>query len=112
MEPKDYSLRPKDYEGGQSLQSFHSTDQIAKDILFVKALLPNHYIVNESAKRGSIHCKSAIGIKLPNTKDSEDEEMWGYVFKAIQQNFGERFQEVYHNTCYCHVDFTIYLKQS
>lgn len=110
MERKDYSLKPKDYEGGQSLDSFHSTHQIAKDVQFVQGILPSHYTVKESSKKGSVHCYSKIGIKLPNTKDSEGEEMWEYVFKAIKQHFGDRFQEIYHNTCFCHVDFTIYLK--
>lgn len=108
MESKDYSLKPKDYEGGQSLQSFHSTYQIAKDIAFITKLLPSHYTVKESVKKGSVHCKSKIGIKL---NGNEDEEMWGYIFEAIKQYFGKRFQEVFHNTCYCHVDFIIYLKQ-
>lgn len=120
MEKKDYSLKPKDYEGGQSLESFHSTDQIAKDILFIKSVLPSHYIVSESNKRGSVHCKSEKGIRLSPylnqstgtmVTDAEDDEMWGYIFKAVKQHFGERFQEIFHNTCFCHVDFTIYLKQ-
>lgn len=120
MENKDYSLMPKDYEGGQSLDSFHSTHQIAKDLAFVKKILPYHYFVSESKKRGSVHCVSKIGLRLspyinPSTgtmvTDAEDEEMWEYVFKAIKQHFGERFQEVFHNTCFCHVDFTIYLKE-
>jgi hypothetical protein len=43
--------------------------------------------------------------------DQEDEEMWEYIMKAIKQHFGPRFSEVFHNTCFCHVDFTVYLKQ-
>lgn len=120
MEKKDYSLTPKDYEGGQSLESFHSTHQVAKDIAFVQKLLPSSYMVNESTKRGSIHCKSKTGLRLSpyfnqstgkKVDDAEDEEMWEYVFKAIKQHFGERFQEVFHNTCAWHCDFTIYLKR-
>jgi hypothetical protein len=107
--------------------------QIMQDIDFVKSILPEHYQVNESKTKDSIHCKSAIGIrKSPYTNrirekdndkvnlsykyktitvsDAEDEEHWGYIFNAIKQHFGERFQEVYHNTCYLHTDFTIYIK--
>lgn len=93
---------------------------IESDIGFVRSILPSHYLVKESKKSGSVHCKSAVGIrKSPYLNasagimvtDAEDEEHWGYIFEAIKQHFGERFQEVDHNTCFCHVDFTIYLKQ-
>lgn len=102
-----------------------SSAGIQEDIQFVRAILPEHYTVKESKKAGSIHCKSAIGIrKSPYTgypysdqperavyvDDAEDDEHWGYIFKAIKQHFGERFLEVFHNTCFCHIDFTIYLK--
>ena len=118
-ERRSNHLGPKDYDGGESLDSFHSNYQILRDIKFMQGILPSHYVVQESARRGSIHCKSRIGIRLPPylnknagimVDDAEDEEMWSYIMKAIKQNFGERFQEVFHNTCFCHVDFTIYLK--
>lgn len=117
-ERRSNHLGPKDYDGGESLDSFHSNFQILRDIQFIQKLLPSHYIVQESNKRGSVHCKSAIGIKLPPYQnkignwinDAEDEEMWSYIMKAIKQHFGPRFQEVYHNTCFCHVDFTVHLK--
>jgi len=106
---------------------------IQEDIQFVKSILPNHYSVIESKTNGSIHCKSPIGIrKSPyinrvrekdndngglsykykdiTVTDAEDEEHWQFIFEAIKQRFSERFQEVYHNTCFCHVNFTIYLK--
>ena len=114
-------------------------DTMVEDIQFIKMILPDHYEVKESKKKGSIHCKSPIGIrKSPYTvqlqnvdndergertakggralfktltvTDAEDDEHWEYIFQAIKQHFGERFQEVFHNTCFCHVDFTIYLK--
>ncbi len=89
------------------------------DIQFVKGILPEHYEVKESKKRGSVHCKSSIGIRKSPYKirvrekdndkgqlgykyrtitvtDAEDEEHWEYIFKAIKQHFGKRFQEVYH----------------
>jgi len=92
---------------------------IEQDVQFVKSILPEHYAVQESKKKGSVHCKSAIGIRHSPylnqssgqmVTDAEDEEHWGYVFEAIKQHFGSRFQEVDHNTNFCHVDFTIYLK--
>jgi hypothetical protein len=113
-------LTPKDYEGGESLQNFHDNFQVIRDIEFMKNILPWHYTVVESNKRGSIHCKSKTGIRLPpyqnasngiTVDDAEDDEMWGYILKAIKQQFGDRFQEVFHNTCFCHVDFTVYLKK-
>lgn len=83
-------------------------NQVDDDIHFIKSLLPDHYQVIESFTKGSIKCVSSIGIK--KNKDSEDEEHWYYIFTAIKQHFKERFQEVFHNVCYCHTNFTIYLK--
>lgn len=93
--------------------------QVVKDIDFVKSILPNSYKVGESKKLGSVHCVSEIGIvKSPFVNstgrmitDDEDEVEWSKIFRAIKNHFGERFQEVYHNTCTNHVDFTIYLKK-
>lgn len=80
-----------------------------KEIAFVKSILPDHYTVKESKSPGSIHCASPIGIR--KGVDAEDDEHWGYVMKALRQTFGERFKEVFHNVCFCHTDFTIYLKK-
>lgn len=77
--------------------------QLVEDMEWVKEILPASYVVSESVKLGSIHCVSPTGIP--------DGSRWGSdIFPVIQAHFGERFQEVYHNTCYNHVDFTIYLK--
>jgi len=108
-----------DLDGGQSLDHFHSRDQIARDVKFVIDLLPSHYTVQESNKTGSIHCKSDIGIRKPpyvnqstgrTINDAEDDKKWFQILSSIKNHFGERFQEVFHNTCFCYVDFTIYLK--
>lgn len=80
---------------------------IQQDIQFMKGILPNHYTVQESKKSGSVHCKSSIGIR--KGIDAEDDEHWGYIMDAIRTEFGGRLQEVYHNTCSNHVDFTVYL---
>lgn len=89
-----------------------------EDLEFVKSLLPSHYAVGESKKAGSIHCVSEVGLrKLPYLNkngrlinDDEDGASFDRFFKSVKQRFGDRFQEIYHNTCFCHVDFTIYLK--
>lgn len=89
-----------------------------EDIQFVKSLLPMHYEVTESKNPGSIHCVSAIGLrKLPYLSskghvidDDEDDDSFNRFVTSLKIYFGDRFQEVYHNTCFCHVDFTIYLK--
>lgn len=78
------------------------------DIDFVRGVLPDHYTVKESNKKGSIHCVSSTGIR--KGIDSEDDEHWGYVMNAFRKYFGSRLSEVYHNTCFCHVNFTMYLK--
>lgn len=108
-----------DLDGGQSLDNFHSNHQIAADVRFIQKILPSHYAVQESNKIGSVHCISTIGIKKSPyinqstgnwVDDAEDDEHWGYIIGAIKQHFGERFQEVFHNVCFLHKDFTIYLK--
>lgn len=94
--------------------------QIVKDIEFVKSILPPSYRVGESKKLGSVHCVSKTGIvKSPYVNstgrmitDAEDEKGWEKIFGKIRSHFGSRFQEVYHNTCTNHVDFTIYLKNN
>lgn len=90
---------------------------IKEDIQFVKSILPDHYIVEESKKKGSIHCKSSIGIPTEAWSAERDRAIgdghyseWDGIFENIKSHFGERFQEVFHNTCTNHVDFTIYLK--
>lgn len=88
------------------------------EIEFVKSLLPSHYEVTESNKKGSIHCISEIGLrKLPYLgskgnliNDDEDDDSFNRFITSLKIKFGKRFQEVFHNTCFCHVDFTIYLK--
>jgi hypothetical protein len=83
-------------------------NQLEQDISFVKKALPEHYTVQESKSVGSIHCRSSIGIR--EGIDGEDDEHWGFVMAAFRQHFGVRFREVFHNTCFCHVDFTVYLR--
>lgn len=80
-----------------------------KELEFVKSVLPNHYTVQESKKEGSIHCVSAYGLK--KGIDSDDDEAFSVFVDKVKNHFGSKFQEISHNTFYCHVDFTIYLKQ-
>jgi hypothetical protein len=68
---------------------------------YIRQILPDHYEVKESKQKGNVHCKSSIGIK--------DDEDWGYIMHSLRQRFDD-FSEVFHNTCYNHVDFTVYFR--
>lgn len=105
---KNYGI--SDYDGGHSIDAFHSKHRVSQDIKFLEQLLPYHYLVREDDKDGSVRCVSKIGIKVSNTVDTEDVKEWKKIFSAIKKQFGKRFQEVYHHTCSLHKDFTIYLK--
>ena len=65
----------------------------------ISNILPDHYTV--TPKNNRVHCKSVIGIKNDND--------WDKFFTSLKQNFGERFKEVFHNTCTYHVDFSVYI---
>jgi hypothetical protein len=78
------------------------------DIEFIQSILPSHYVVKESNRQGSVHCKSPVGIR--HKGDADDDEHWNYVVSAIRDRFKDRFMEIDHNTCFCHVDFTVHLK--
>jgi len=84
--------------------------QLEKDIKFIKEILPSHYEVKESKETGNIHCKSKIGIR--HKIDADDDEHWDYIVKAMEQYFDGRLSEIFHNTNFCHVDFTIYLREN
>ena len=98
----------------------NKAEEIPEDVAFVKSILPDHYTVEESKKKGSVHCKSDIGIREPAyvsrsgkiIDDAEDESEWERIIYNFKWHFGERFQEVFHNTCAWHCDFTIYLKKA
>jgi len=81
---------------------------IKQDVKLVKELLPSHYEVKESSRKGSIHCVSRTGLRTTNGND--DDKTFDAFFKTVKSKFGERFQELFHNTCAYHCDFTIYLK--
>lgn len=80
----------------------------SEDVLFLKKVLPSHYSI-EIEKDNCIHCKSSIGIQ---DNGKEDEEHWGYIFKAIKNHFKERFSEVYSHTCTYKLDFCVYIKRT
>lgn len=82
--------------------------QIDFDIHFLQYLLPKHYEVKESKSAGSINCKSDIGIR--QNGDSDDDEHWDSIVKAIKKGFKKRFIEIDHITNFCHTNFTVYLK--
>lgn len=70
-------------------------------IKYISQVLPKHYVVKESKQKGNIHCKSSIGIG--------DDGYWECFMNALRNKFTD-FLELDHNTCYNHVDFTIYFK--
>lgn len=72
------------------------------DADFMETILPDHYKCKE--REHGVHCYSSEGI------EERDEEHWHYIMVAIKNHFKNRFQEVYHNVCTHHQDFTVYLK--
>ena len=83
-----------------------------EDIEFMKKILPEDYTVNiYETKKGKhyLRCISTQGIRLNSHSDSEDEEHWEYILRAIRHHFGMRFLEVYHNVCSFHLDFEVKL---
>lgn len=69
----------------------------------MKRILPDRYTCEP--REDGVHCYSETGI------DDNDEELWKYTFLAIKQAFGSRFMEVFHQTCYNHKKFTVFLKE-
>lgn len=76
-----------------------------QDLDFLRLLLPPSYIITQS-DRLYFRCISPTGID-----DGNGDILWTRIFQRIKEHFKERFLEVYHNTCYNHVDFVIYLKK-
>ncbi len=69
---------------------------------WMQKILPDHYTC--VSKENGVHCHSRKGI------DDNDKEHWFYIFEAIKQKFGDRFIELYHQTCTNHQKFTVYLR--
>src|SRR5690606_6985675 len=78
------------------------------DTVFLRGLLPNSYELIDCSPKSAIRCKSRTGIR--HNSDSDDNEHWEYIEKAISQHFGERLQEIYFNTHEYFQYFTIYIK--
>lgn len=75
------------------------------DLRFMERVLPAHYTCK--LRPHGVHCVSNEGI----AEDQGKCDHWDLIMKAIKQNFGDRLQEVHHNTCTNHVNFTVYLKR-
>lgn len=68
---------------------------------FVEDILPRYYEVNELLT-GIIRCISS------KDEGIEDDNEWE-IFKSLTKNyFGDSFQEIHHDTCMNHIDFTVY----
>lgn len=72
------------------------------DIEFITSILPYHYEVRESKKRGNVYCRSNIGIP--------EDDLWRLLVDKLKEHFGNRLVEIYHNVCYLHSDFVVYLQ--
>lgn len=77
---------------------------ISKDTEIVKNLLPKHYACED--RENGVHCYSDKGIHDINEENYFD--AFCYACKTI---FGERFMEIYHQTCTHHKQFTVYLRK-
>jgi hypothetical protein len=76
--------------------------KILEAVDFMRKILPMHYVLGP--RENGVHCYSLIGI------DENDPEHWDYIYKAMQQKFGDDLMEVYHNTCTNHLDFNVFIR--
>lgn len=85
------------------------------DLITVKKNLPETYILTTGESIGThgtsqwIRCVSSTGIQKDGADDNKE---WEKFFEFLKNWFGDRFIEVYHNTCTWHVDFVIYYRKS
>lgn len=80
-------------------------EQLARDMTFVKKILPDTYVISESVHRGAIHCKSADAWDINDMR-------WTEFIDKILNHFGRRFIRIPNvgGTPFNPNDFTIYLK--
>ena len=70
------------------------------DVDIVRSILPFVYTVKET--KGGVNCESnTIGIS---------DEYWDQVMSDLVEVFGERFEEVFHQVCGGHMQFTVFLE--
>lgn len=74
------------------------------NVEIMKGILPSDYVCEE--RKDGVHCYSSIGIE-----DRTDSE-WNGIFGQIKKQFGNKFSEVFHQTCARHKRFTVYLKST
>ena len=75
------------------------------DKKFMELVLPTNYTCKLYPY--GVRCISKEGI----TEVKGYDDHWYLIVKAIKQEFGERFQEIYHDICTNHMCFTVYLKR-
>ena len=73
-----------------------------EETAWMASILPSHYTCEP--RENGVHCHSPIGISECDT------EHWGYIEKAIEQKYGERFMEIFCQTCTNNVKFTVFLR--
>ena len=83
-----------------------------KETAWIKSILPEHYTCEPREK--GVHCYSKIGINddhnFGDKYDPETDNHRELIVQAIQQKFGERLMEIYHQVCTYHSKFTVYLR--
>ena len=72
-----------------------------KDVEIMQRILPSSYTCEERVD--GVHCYSDIGI---------DDSEWNEKVGQIKKSFGNRFSEVFHQTCADNKKFTVYFKTS
>lgn len=72
---------------------------------WMKKLLPEDYTCEP--RENGVHCYSNKGI----ADDKGYCDHWDLIVKAIKQKFGDRFMEIFHQTCTYHTKFTVYINK-
>ena len=75
-----------------------------KETEWMKGLLPADYVCEP--RDNGVHCYSTEGI----ADDKGLCDHWDLICKAIKQKFGDRFMEIFHQTCTYHKKFTVYIR--
>ena len=86
----------------KNVKLFKSLLKHEEDAIYMQKLLPDHYTCE--TRENGVYCNSRIGV------DDCDPEHWDYIYKAILQKFGDRFMEVYCQTCTNYMSFTVFLR--
>ncbi len=90
-------------KGMEIIEEIRLKMNFTKDAEWLRELLPEHYVCQ--VRTNGVHCYSSEGI----CDDCGKDDHWELIWKAIKQKFGDRFMEIFHQTCTNHKKFTVYL---